>query len=321
MKAIQYTAYGLPDVLTLNEIAKPVPGDDQVLIKIHAASINSWDWDLLRGKPFLTRLGGLWKPKYSILGADIAGRIEAAGKNIQQFQPGDDVMGDLSGCGWGGFAEYVCVPEKALVPKPSGMTFDEAAAIPQAGVLALQGLRHKGTIQEGQKVLINGAGGGVGTFAVQMAKSSGAEVTGVDSTKKLDMLRTLGADHVIDYTQEDFSKNGQRYDLILDVTATRSVFDYKRALNPKGVYVMIGGVSRRVFQLMFLGPLISMTGSRKMGLLLHKPDNNDMNDINALWEAGKVVPVIDSRYPLAEVAEALRYFGEGNAVGKVVITI
>lgn len=321
MKAIQYTTYGLPDVLALKEIAKPAPGDDQVLIKIHAASINSWDWDLLRGKPFLTRLGGLWKPRYNILGADIAGRIEAVGKNIKQFQPEDEVMGDMSGCGWGGFAEYVCVPEKALVPKPPGMTFEEAAAIPQAAVLALQGLRYKGTIQKGQKVLINGAGGGVGTFAVQIAKSCGAEVTGVDSTRKLDMLRALGSDHVIDYTQEDFSKNGLRYDLILDVTATRSIFDYKRALNPKGIYVMIGGVSRHVFQLMFLGPLISMTGSRKMGLLLYKLDNNDLNDINALWEAGKVVPVIDSCYPLAEVAEALRYFGEGNARGKVVITM
>lgn len=321
MKAIQYTTYGLPDVLALKEIAKPVPGDDQVLVKIHAASINAWDWDLLRGKPFLTRIGGLWKPKYNILGADIAGRVKAVGKHIHQFQPGDEVMGDLSGCGWGGFAEYVCVPEKALVPKPPGMTFEAAAAIPQAAVLALQGLRYKGTIQKGQKVLINGAGGGVGTFAVQIAKSCGAEVTGVDSSKKLDMLRTLGADHVIDYTQEDFTQNGQRYDLILDVTATHPIFDYKRALNPKGIYAMIGGVSRRVLQLIFLGPLISMTGSRKMGLLLYKVDNNDLNDINPLWEAGKVVPVIDRRYPLAEVAEAMRYFGEGNAVGKVVITI
>ena len=321
MKAIQYTTYGLPDVLALKEIAKPVPGDDKVLIKIHAASVNAWDWDLLRGKPFLTRIGGFFKPRYSILGADIAGRIEAVGKNVKQFQPGDDVMGDISGYGWGGFAEYVCVPEKALIPKPPGMTFNEAAAVPQAAVLALQGLRYRGTIQKGQKVLINGAGGGVGTFAVQIAKSCGAEVTGVDSTRKLEMLRALGADHVIDYTQEDFTQNGLRYDLILDVTATHSIFDYKRALNPKGIYVMIGGVSRRVLQLIFLGPLISVTGSRKMGLLLYKPDNNDLNDINALWEAGKVVPVIDSCYPLEEVAEALRYFGEGNARGKVVITI
>ncbi len=321
MKAIVYTKYGPPEVLQLKEVAKPTPKDNEVLVKVHAASVNSWDWDLLRGTPFLNRLGfGLLKPKYKILGADIAGRVEAVGRNVKQFQPDDKVFGDISGCGLGGFAEYVCARENALALKPASMTFEEVAAVPQAVVLALQGLRYKGQIQPGQKVLINGAGGGVGTFAVQIAKSFGAEVTGVDSTRKLDMMRSIGADHVIDYTKEDFTKNGQRYDLILDNAAYHSVFDYKRALSAKGIYVMVGGSMARFFQVMFLGPWISMTGSKKMGLLLHKP-NKDLAFMIELIESGKVVPVIDKRYPLSEVADALRYFGEGHAKGKVVITV
>ena len=250
----------------------------------------------------------------------MAGRVEAVGKNVKQFQPDDEVFGDISGCGWGGFAEYVCARENALALKPTSVTFEEAAAVPQAALLALQGLRYKGQIQPGQKVLINGAGGGAGTFAVQIAKSFGAEVTGVDSTKKLDMMRSIGADQVIDYTQEDFTKNEQRYDLILDVAAYHSIFDYKRALSPKGIYVMVGGSSARIFQVSFLGPWISMTGGKKMGLLLHKP-NKGLAFMKELLEAGKVLPVIDRRYPLSEVPEALRYFGEGHARGKVVITL
>ena len=323
MKAIVYTKYGPPDVLQLKEIEKPTPKDNEVLVKVHAASVNSWDWGLLRGTPFVNRLivSGLFKPKYKILGCDIAGQVEGVGKNVKQFQPGDEVFGDLTECGFGAFAEYVCAPENALALKPASMTFEEAAAVPQAGLLALQGLRDKGKIQPGQKVLINGAGGGAGTFAVQIAKYFGAEVTGVDSTGKLGMLRSIGADHVIDYTQEDFTKNGQRYDLILDVVTYRSIFDYKRVLSPKGIYVMLGGGSwARVFQTMLLGPLISMTGSKKMGILMHKP-NKDLAFMKELLEAGKVVPVIDRRYPLREVAEALRYFGEGNVKGKVVITV
>ena len=320
MKAIVWTKYGSPDVLHLGEAEKPTPKDNEVLIKVHAASINSWDWELLRGKPFVNRLlFGLLKPKI-ILGCDIAGRVVAIGKNVKQLQPGDDVFGDISGCGWGGFAEYVCARDNALALKPASMTFEEVAAVPQAALLALQGLRDKGQIQPGQKVLINGAGGGAGTFAVQIAKSFGAEVTGVDSTRKLDMMRSIGADQVIDYTQEDFTKNGQRYDLILDVAAYHSIFDYKRALSPKGIYVMVGGSTARIFQVMFLGPWISMTGSKKMGILMHKP-NKDLAFIKELLEAGKVVPVIDRRYPLSEVAEALRYFGKGHAKGKVVITV
>jgi NADPH:quinone reductase-like Zn-dependent oxidoreductase len=321
MKAIVYERYGPPEVLQLKEVEKPTPKDSEVLVKVYAASVNDWDWGLLRGTPFMNRLFfGLLKPKIKILGGDIAGRVEAVGRNIKQFQPGDEVYGDLSGSGFGGFAEYVCVREKALVLKPASMTFEEAAAVPQAAVLALQGLRDKGQIQPGQKVLINGAGGGAGTFAVQIAKSFGAEVTGVDSTRKLDIMRSIGVDHVIDYTQEDFTKKGQRYDWIIDFAAHHSIFDYNRSLSPKGIYVIVGGSIARIFQVMFLGPLISMITSKRMGILTHKP-NKDLVFIKELFEAGKVKPVMDKRYPLSEVPEALRYFGEGHARGKVVITL
>ena len=321
MKAIVYTKYGPPDVLQLEEVDKPAPKDDEVLIKVHASSINDWDWGLLQGTPFVNRLlYGLLEPKMRILGSDIAGRVEAVGKNVKQFQPGDEVFGDLCGNGWGCYAEHVCARENLLALKPAGMTFEEAASIPQAALLALQGLRDKGQIQKGQKVLINGAGGGAGTFAVQIAKSFGAEVTGVDSARKLDTMRSIGADHVIDYTKEDFTNNGQRYDFILDFAAHHSIFDYKRALSPKGIYVMVGGSTARIFQVVFLGPLISMTTSKKMGILMHKP-NKDLAFMKELFEAGKVVPVIDRRYPLSEVPEALRYFGKGHAKGKVVITV
>jgi NADPH:quinone reductase-like Zn-dependent oxidoreductase len=321
MKAIVYTKYGSPDVLELKEVEKPTPKDNEVLVKVHAASVNDWDWGLLRGTPFMNRLFfALLKPKIKILGSDIAGRVEAVGKNVKQFQLGDKVFGDLSGCGFGGFAEYVCARENALALKSAGMTFEEAAAVPQAAVLALQGLRDKGQIQPGHKVLINGAGGGAGTFAVQIAKSFGAKVTGVDSTEKLDMMRSIGADDVIDYTKEDFTINGQRYNFILNFAAHHSIFDYKRALSPKGIYVMVGGSTARIFQAMLLGPLISMTGSKKMGFMAHKP-NKDLAFMKELFEAGKVVPVIDRRYPLSDVAEALRYFGEGHAKGKLVITV
>jgi NADPH:quinone reductase-like Zn-dependent oxidoreductase len=262
---------------------------------------------------------GLRKPKYQILGSDIAGRIEALGKNVKQFQPGDAVFGDILGS-WGGFAEYVCAPEDALTLKPDGMTFEQAAALPQAAVVALQGLRDRGQIQPGQKVLINGAGGGAGSFAVQIAKSFGAEVTGVDSTKKLDMMRSIGADHVIDYSQEDFTRNGKQYDRILDFVASHSIFDYERALTAGGLYVMVGGSLFHIFQTLFMGPLISMTGSRKMGILAAKP-NKDLPLIIELIETGKIVSVIDRKYPLSEVPQALWYLGEGHASGKVIITL
>jgi len=323
MKAIVYIKYGPPEVLQLKEVEKPTPKDNEVLIKVHAASVNYPDWGLLRGKPFLVRLmsGGLLKPKYKILGSDIAGRVEAVGRNVKQFQPDDEIFGDLSGCGFGAFAEYVCVPENALALKPASTTFEEAAAVPMAAVVALQGLRDKGQIQQGQKVLINGASGGIGTFAVQIAKSFGAEVTGVCSTRNLDMVRSIGADQVIDYTGEDFTQNKQRYDLILATAGYRSIFDYKRALSPNGIYVSTGGSMAQTFQAMLLGPWISMTGTKKMGAMLARSKQKDLVFMKELLEAGKVVPVIDRRYPLSEVAEAIRYYGEGHAQGKVVITL
>jgi NADPH:quinone reductase-like Zn-dependent oxidoreductase len=323
MKAIVYQKYGPPDVLELKEVEKPTPKDDELLIKVRAASANTADWRLLRADPFLVRLMGmgLLKPKNTILGADIAGRVEAVGRNVKQFQPGDEVFGDISGCGWGGFAEYVCARENALALKPARITFEEAAAVPLAAVTALQGLRDQGQIQAGQKVLINGASGGVGTFAVQIAKSFGAEVTAVCSTGKMDMVRSLGADHVIDYTQEDFTQNGQRYDLILAANGYHPISAYKRALTPQGIYVMAGGSGAQMFQALLLGPLMSITGGKKMRTVSAKPDQEDLTFIKELLEAGKVAPVIDRRYSLSEVADAIRYLEAGHARGKVVITV
>jgi NADPH:quinone reductase-like Zn-dependent oxidoreductase len=324
MKAMVNTKYGSPDVLQLKEVVIPTPKDNEVLVKVHAASVNAADWHLLRGKPFLMRLMGfgLLKPKNTILGSAMAGRVEAVGRNVTQFQPGDEIFGDLTRCGWGAFAEYVCAREDALALKPANVTFEEAAAVPLAAVTALQGLRAKGQIKRGQKVLIHGASGGVGTFAVQIAKSFGAEVTGVCSTGNVDMVRSIGADHVIDYTQEDFTKNGQRYDFIFAVNGYHSIFDYKRALSPTGVYVMIGGSNAHLFQAMFLGPLISTVGRQKMGSMgVAKPNQKDLIFIKELLKAGKVVPVIERRYPLRETAEAIRYLEKGHAQGKVVITV
>src|SRR5918998_1442040 len=320
MKAIVYTKYGPPDVLQLKEVAKPAPRDDEVLIKVQAVSVNRSDWEGLRGKPLYARIGGLLKPRHQILGSDVAGRVEMAGRNIRRFRPGDEVFGDILGR-LGGFAEYVCARESALALKPVSMTFEEVAAIPQGAVIALQGIRDKGQIQPGQKVLINGAGGGAGTFAVQLAKLYGAEVTGVDNTGKLDFMRSLGADHVIDHTREDFTKNGKQYDLILDVVAHRSALAYKRALRPNGSYLLAGGSVATLFQILLLGPWIRATTGRKIRILAVKPSLEDMVYITALYEAGKVVPVIDRRYPLSEVPEALRYLGEGRTKGKVVIRV
>jgi NADPH:quinone reductase-like Zn-dependent oxidoreductase len=320
MKAIVYTEYGPADVLQLKEVAKPAPRDNEVLIKVYAVSINDYDWGLLRGVPFVNRLlFGLLKPKIQILGSDIAGRIGAVGRNVERLQPGDEVYGDLSGQ-WGGFAEYVCAGENALALKPATMTFAQAAAIPQAAMLAVQGLRVMGHLQPGQKLLINGAGGGVGTFALQIAKLNGVEVTGVDSAAKLDMLRSMGCDHVIDYTQEDFTKNGLCYDLILDVRTDRSMFDYTRALGPNGAYVTVGGSTARLLQAVFLGPLISRISKKSIRLVGLIP-NKDLAYMNELFEAGKVKPVIDGPFRLREVPEAMRYFGEGKHRGKIVITL
>ncbi|MBI2867028.1 MAG: NAD(P)-dependent alcohol dehydrogenase [Chloroflexi bacterium] len=323
MKAIVYTEYGPPDVLQLKEVKTPAPKDNQVLVRVHAASANAADWRLLRADPFLVRLmtGGLLRPRHQILGADIAGRVEELGRNVRQFQPGDEVFGDTSGCGFGGFAEYVCVPENALALKPASMTFEEAAAVPLAAGTALQGLRDKGQIRPGQKVLINGASGGVGTFAVQIAKSFGAEVTAVCSTRNLDTARMIGADHIIDYTTEDFTKSGHRYDLILAANGYHPLLDYRRALGPKGIYVVTGGPLAQMLQAMLLGPWISMIGGRKMVGLSAKPNQKDLVFLKGLAEAGKVKPVIDRQYTLSEVAKAIRYLEEGHAKGKVVITV
>ncbi|HEX9162881.1 MAG TPA: NAD(P)-dependent alcohol dehydrogenase, partial [Thermoanaerobaculia bacterium] len=263
MKAVVFTRYGSADVLELKGVEKPAPGNDQVLIRVHAASINDWDWGALQGTPFVNRLMfGLLRPHKQILGSDVAGRIESVGKNVRRFQPGDEVFGDLSG-DWGGFAEYVCARESALVLKPRAMTFEQAAAIPQAAMLAVQGLRDVGRLEHGQRVLINGAGGGVGTFAIQLAKVFGAEVTAVDHLEKFDLMRSLGADHVIDYTQEDFTESERRYDLILDVKTGRSILDCARALAPDGAYVTVGGSTGRLLQGFLWWPWISLTTRKK----------------------------------------------------------
>jgi NADPH:quinone reductase-like Zn-dependent oxidoreductase len=317
MKAIDYTEYGPPEVLQLMEVERPTPGDNAVLVKIYASSVNPADWHLMRAEPFLARLeNGLRKPKNTKLGADVAGRVEEVGRNVTQFQVGNDVFGCMPLNELGGFAEYVCAHEDTLALKPAGLTFEQAAAVPLAAFTALQGLRDKGKIQQGQKVLINGASGGVGTFAVQIAKSFGTDVTGVCSTRNLDMVRSIGADHVIDYTKEDFTQNGQRYDLIFDAVGNRSVSDYQRALSPNGICAVAGFTSlSRLFQVMFLG-------GKKVGLMeTAKGNKKDLLIIKELLEAGKVAPVIDRCYPLSDVPEAIRYLEAGHAQGKVVITV
>ncbi len=320
MKAFVYTKYGPPEVLQLKEVAKPTPKDDEVLIKVRAVSVNRSDWEGLRGKPLYARLGGLLRPRQQILGSDIAGRVEMAGRNIRRFRPGDEVFGDILPR-LGGFAEYVCARESALALKPASMTFEEAAAIPQAAVIALQGIRDKAQVQPGQKVLINGAGGGAGTFAVQLAKLYGAEVTGVDNTGKLDFMRSLGADHVVDYTREDFTKNGKQYDLILDIVAHSSVFAYRRALRSNGSYYLAGGSVATIFQILLLRPWISMIESKKVRILAVRPNIEDVDFMKELIEAGKVTPAIDKTYPLSEVPKAIGFVGEGHARGKVVVSV
>lgn len=323
MKAIVYHQYGTPVNLQLAEVEKPNPKKNEVLVKIYASSINSWDWDSLRGNHFLLRLiSGLLKPRNKILGGDISGIVEAIGSDVKEFQPGDEVFGDIAGCGFGGFAEYVAVPEKYLAKKSARLTFEQAASIPQAGLLALQGLRYKTPIKKGQHVLINGAGGGVGTLALQYAKSIGAEVTCVDSVEKFEMLRSLGADHLIDFKSADYTQNGKQYDYILDVIAHRSISDYKRALKPKGTFVMIGGsMGWLLFQFMILQPILTVFSNKKLGIMGYRPNRKDLEYLNELFENGKVIPVIDKILPLKEVPEALQYLGDGLVKGKIVIKI
>lgn len=321
MKAMVYTQYGSPDVLRLADVAKPTPKDDQVLVKVHAAAVNSADDRALRGEPFIARVFfGLFKPKNPILGVDVAGVVEAVGRNVTRFKVGDAVYGDLSGSGSGSFAEYVAAPAHLLAHKPAHLSFEEAAAVPMAGVTALQGLREKGRLQAGERVLIYGASGGVGTFAIQIAKALGAEVTAVTSTGKVEMARALGAAHVVDYTRDDFAANGAQYDVILAINGYRPIADYARALRPGGRYVMAGGSDAQIFEATLRGPLMSR-GGKTLGHLFAKPNADDLAFLGELIEAGVVKPVIERCYPLSETADALRYLGSGHARGKVVISL
>ena len=323
MQAIAQTEYGAPDSLHLVDIAKPVPQDNEVLVRIKAASVDAGNWHLMRGTPFLIRLiyGGLWKPKYSVLGSAIAGKVEAVGQAVTQFQPGDAVFGDLSEVGFGAFAEYVCVPAAVLVAKPTNLSFEAAASVPLAAVTALQGLRDAGQLQPGQKVLINGASGGVGSFAVQIAKALGAEVTAVCSGPKMAMVRSLNPDHTVDYTQTDVIQSGQRYDLILDAAAYRAAQDYLPILAAGGSYVMIGGATDRFFQVLLLGGLFSKLSGRRLVALAAQPKTDDLVTIKTMIEAGKIVPAVDRRFALKDIATAMRYVEQRQVQGKAVVTV
>lgn len=323
MKAVVYTEYGSPDVLQLKEVDKPVPKENEVLIKVVASSVNEWDNGLISGKGLLTRiLGGLFKPKNKILGADVAGIVETVGNNIKDFKPGDEVFGDIANAGFGAFAEYVCVPEKMLAKKSPKMSFEQAAALPQAGLLAMQGLRFKKPLQAGQHLLINGAGGGVGPVALQYAKSIGVTVTCVDKEEKFAMLRSFGADELIDYRKTDYTRTGNQYDYILDVTARRAVGDYKRALKPAGVFAMIGGsMGWLLFQMMLIQPLLSRFSNKKLGIMGYHVSREGLDELTSLFERGIIKPVIDKSFPLEKTTDAFRYYEQGGFTGKIVITI
>jgi NADPH:quinone reductase-like Zn-dependent oxidoreductase len=320
MKALIRDRYGSPDVLEVREVERPVPKQHEVLVRVHAASINDWDWGLLQ-QPMLPLSRGA--PRIRILGSDVAGRVAAVGSGVQRFRVGDEVHGDLSRFGfggWGGFAEYVCAPERALVPKPARMTFEQAAALPQAGQLAVQGLFADGPLRPGQKILINGAGGGVGTIAIQFARLEDVEVTGVDRASKLEMMRSVGFDHVMDYEKEDFTKTGRRYDLILDTKTNRSPLEYARSLTPGGTYATVGGVNARILQVVISGWWIRHTANKSLRIITLK-QNKDLPYLNERFEAGQLAPVIDGPYKLTDAREAFRHFGAGNQKGKVVITM
>ena len=324
MRAIVFPRYGSPDVLRVEEVERPLPGDDDVLVRVRAAGVNPLDWRFMRGEPYAIRIAtGLGKPKTERLGADLAGEVEATGRNVTQFKSGDAVFGAI-GLKPGAFAEYACAHEDALAPKPANLTFEQAAAVPVAALTALQGLRDSGRIQPGQKVLVNGAAGGVGTFAVQIAKSFGAQVTGVCSGRNVDLVRSIGAEHVVDYTREDFTAGSRRYDLVFDAIGNRSLSDVRRVIEPKGTYVVVGGPGGR-----WIGPfvailkpiLLSPFVSQRLVAALSKESRDDLMILKELIEAGKVRPVIDRSYTLTEVPQALRYLEEGHARGKVVIAI
>lgn len=319
MKAIIYEKYGSPEVLEWKDVETPQPKEYEILIKVHAASINSWDWDLLHGD-FINRLifGGFFKPRLKILGADISGTVSSIGKSVTKFKVGDEVFGDLCNSEWGAFAEYVCVSEDVVSKKPSNLDFYELAALPQAGVMAYQCLNDHKKIKVGEKILINGAGGGVGTYLIQLAKLKGAEVTGVDSAEKQELMKELGADHQIDYKKEDFAKNGKCYDRIIDVVANRSIYAYKKSLCANGIFVMVGGKAKTIIQTMLLGPIISLLGNKKLGVLMHEP-NKDLDKLADLLASTKVRSVIDDTYPLSDTALAVQKIGDGKVKGKVLI--
>ncbi len=321
MKAFVFEKYGLPNVLQLKEVVKPIPKGNEVLVRVHSASINDWDWGLVRGKPFIIRmLFGLKKPKINIPGVDVSGKIEAMGEDVKKLNPGDEVYGDLSDSGFGGFAEYVCVPEHSVSKKPSNLSFNEAAALPHAALLALQGLVDLGKIKSGQKILINGAGGGVGTLGIQIAKLYDTKVSGVDSGEKLPIMRSLGYDTVIDYKKEDFTKTGHKYDLILDAKTNRSTVQYVRCLENNGTYITVGGTMGRLLQIFFLGSLISIFSNKKLKVLSLKPNKN-LDYITQLAENGKIKPLIDGPYGFEEIPKLIQYFGEGKHRGKIVVEI
>lgn len=320
MNAIVYTKYGGPEQLTLTDVPKPAPKPNEVLIAVKAAGLNSWDWDMLRGKPYIVRMWGLRKPGLPILGADVAGVVEAIGDKVTRFKPGDAVFGDTSAVGWGGFAEYVCTHEKALERKPDHITFEEAAAIPQAGVMALQCFKGIEQVKPGNHVLINGAGGGVGTFAIQLARNYGMEVTAVDRADKFDLLESLGANHLIDYQKQLFIDSPIQYDLIIDVIARNSLSKYKAILNHNGRLFIVGGSAKPLIQAMFLGPVLSARGSKKLGILTHEP-NKDLLYLTNLFKEKQIKPIIDTCYALEDTAKAFRHIGEGNTRGKVVVKV
>lgn len=328
MKAIVNEKYGSPDILQIKTVPKPTAKENEVLVKLHAASINSWDWDFIKGTYFFIRLIGPFKPKYNILGCDISGTVEAIGSGVKNLKVGDEVFGDISGDGWGGFAEYVSANEDLLAIKPKGLSFEQAASLPQAGVLALQAIQNNGKLKAGQKILINGAGGGVGTFAIQIAKSIGAEVTCVDKSEKLTMLRKLGSDYVIDYEKEDFSQNGIKYDFILDVVGNRSFNVYKNSLSQNGIYGMVGGPLSLILNIALRGILFPKIGKwfggkvgKEMGLVFHNPNTKDLNVLIDLYENEKLVPIIDKVFSFDQTPEAFKYFSEENFIGKIIISI
>lgn len=320
MKSIAFTRYGSPDDLALVELSTPSPGPNEVLVKIHASSVNDWDWGLLHARPFINRLlFGFTRPNIKTLGLDIAGTVESTGSAVTTLAAGDRVLGDISNKRWGGFAEYVCVPATSVHKMPANMTFPEAAAFPQAGVLAVQGFIDKWNVQPGQHVLINGAGGGCGTFAIQLAKHLGATVTAVDKASKFETMRAMGADETIDYTQNDFTENRNAYDFILDFAGHHPLLHYKRALAASGKYLMVGGASGLIVQCLFFGPLVSL-GSKSLKMLGHHP-NKHMDKLLAWYEQGILKPVIDRSFALSEVPDALRYFGEGQCKGKIIVQV